>query len=62
MFGTKVSFIGGIVAQEVLKACSGKFTPIHQLFYFDALEALPSTTDALQFQPVSAWPIKFDRI
>ncbi|ALC40452.1 Uba1 [Drosophila busckii] len=33
--------VGGIVAQEVLKACSGKFTPIHQWFYFDALECLP---------------------
>ncbi len=49
---TKVSFIGGIAAQEVLKACSGKFTPIHQWFYFDALEALPSITDPLQFAPV----------
>ncbi|KAH8384761.1 hypothetical protein KR093_007810 [Drosophila rubida] len=33
--------IGGIVAQEVLKACSGKFTPIYQWFYYDALECLP---------------------
>ena len=35
---------GGIVAQEVLKACSGKFTPIHQFMYFDAFEALPTRT------------------
>lgn len=34
--------IGGIVAQEVLKACSGKFTPIFQWFYYDALECLPA--------------------
>ncbi|XP_030373603.1 ubiquitin-like modifier-activating enzyme 1 [Scaptodrosophila lebanonensis] len=33
--------IGGIVAQEVLKACSGKFTPIFQWFYYDAVECLP---------------------
>ncbi|XP_002063972.4 ubiquitin-like modifier-activating enzyme 1 [Drosophila willistoni] len=33
--------IGGIVAQEVLKACSGKFTPIFQWFYYDAIECLP---------------------
>nr|CAB3267419.1 ubiquitin-like modifier-activating enzyme 1 [Phallusia mammillata] len=33
--------IGGIVAQEVMKACSGKFMPIKQFFYFDALECLP---------------------
>lgn len=32
--------IGGIVAQEVMKACSGKFTPIKQFLYFDALECL----------------------
>ena len=36
---------GGIVAQEVLKACSGKFTPIHQFMYFDAFEALPTRDD-----------------
>jgi ubiquitin-activating enzyme E1 len=33
--------IGGIVGQEVLKACSGKFTPIRGFLYFDADETLP---------------------
>lgn len=33
--------LGGIVGQEVLKACSGKFTPIDGFLYFDADEALP---------------------
>lgn len=33
--------IGGTIAQEVLKACSGKFTPIKQYLYFDAIECLP---------------------
>lgn len=33
--------IGGTIAQEVLKACSGKFTPIQQYLYFDAIECLP---------------------
>lgn len=33
--------IGGIVGQEVLKACSGKFTPIPGFLYFDADECLP---------------------
>ncbi len=33
--------LGGIVGQEVLKACSGKFTPIKGLLYFDAEESLP---------------------
>ncbi|XP_038066998.1 ubiquitin-like modifier-activating enzyme 1 isoform X2 [Patiria miniata] len=34
------AFIGGITAQEVMKACSGKFMPIRQWLYFDALECL----------------------
>lgn len=34
-------FVGGFVAQEVMKACSGKFMPVRQLMYFDALECLP---------------------
>ena len=33
--------IGGIVAQEVMKACSGKFNPIYQWLYFDAIECIP---------------------
>jgi len=33
--------LGGIVAQEVLKACSGKFMPIKQFLYLDADECLP---------------------
>ncbi|XP_054859377.1 ubiquitin-like modifier-activating enzyme 1 [Eublepharis macularius] len=35
------AFIGGLAAQEVMKACSGKFMPITQWLYFDALECLP---------------------
>ncbi|XP_030632381.1 ubiquitin-like modifier-activating enzyme 1 [Chanos chanos] len=35
------AFIGGLAAQEVMKACSGKFTPLRQWLYFDALECLP---------------------
>lgn len=35
------ALLGGIVGQEVLKACSGKFTPIKGFFYIDADETLP---------------------
>ncbi|XP_068104099.1 ubiquitin-like modifier-activating enzyme 1 [Hyperolius riggenbachi] len=35
------AFIGGLVAQEAMKALSGKFMPITQWLYFDALECLP---------------------
>lgn len=35
------SVIGGLVAQEALKACTGKFMPLMQHMAFDALECLP---------------------
>ncbi|KAK8921758.1 Ubiquitin-activating enzyme E1 1 [Platanthera zijinensis] len=35
------AMFGGIVGQEVVKACSGKFHPLFQLFYFDSIESLP---------------------
>ena len=41
------AIIGGIVAQEVMKGCSGKFTPIRQWLYFDALECLPEDTSSI---------------
>jgi len=34
------AFFGGIAAQEVMKAASGKFMPVVQWLYFDAEEAL----------------------
>ncbi|KAI0404596.1 putative ubiquitin-protein ligase [Xylaria palmicola] len=37
------ALFGGLAAQEVLKAVSGKFNPIKQWFYFDSLESLPTT-------------------
>lgn len=40
-----VAFFGGLVAQEVLKACSGKFTPLKQYMYFDSLESLPDSKE-----------------
>ena len=32
---------GGVVGQEVVKGCTGKFQPLHQFFYFDSVESLP---------------------
>jgi len=40
--------VGGIVGQEVLKACSSKFMPMKQWCYFDAIECLPDG---------DAWPL-----
>lgn len=39
--------LGGITGQEVLKAATGKFHPIFQWFYFDAVEALPESETPL---------------
>ncbi|KAH7417956.1 putative ubiquitin-activating enzyme E1 1 [Cadophora sp. MPI-SDFR-AT-0126] len=38
------AFFGGLAAQEVLKAVSGKFMPINQWLYFDSLESLPENS------------------
>nr|XP_037276569.1 ubiquitin-like modifier-activating enzyme 1 [Rhipicephalus microplus] len=47
------SIIGSIAAQEVLKACSGKFNPIQQWFYFDAFECLPQDVDVLESDAIA---------
>ncbi|ODQ54016.1 ubiquitin-activating enzyme E1 1 [Saitoella complicata NRRL Y-17804] len=39
------AFLGGMTAQEVLKAISGKFGPVKQYLYFDSLESLPTTVE-----------------
>lgn len=47
--------IGGFVAQEVLKACTGKFTPIYQWLYYDAIECLPTEgVEEADAQPVGS--------
>lgn len=40
------AFLGGTIAQEVIKSLSGKFTPLNQWLYLDAVEILPNHTDA----------------
>lgn len=39
------AFFGGLAAQEVLKAVSGKFHPIVQWLYFDSLESIPTSIE-----------------
>jgi ubiquitin-activating enzyme E1 len=48
--------LGGVLGQEVLKACSGKFMPIRQWFYYHAMEALPEDENfnEADFQPVQS--------
>jgi ubiquitin-activating enzyme E1 len=49
------TFVGGVACQEVLKACSGKYTPIKQWLFFDAMEALPDpATPAAEFMPIGS--------
>lgn len=52
--------IGGIVAQEVMKACSGKFHPIYQWLYFDAIECLPKESEPLTEEQAAPKGSRYD--
>jgi ubiquitin-activating enzyme E1 len=52
--------IGGFVAQEVMKACSGKFMPARQWLYFDARECLPEDTSALNEETCKPLGSRYD--
>ena len=39
-FNPQDAFIGGVVGQEVIKAITGKFMPITQMFYNDSIEVV----------------------
>lgn len=46
---------GGIVAQEVLKACSGKFSPVKQFLHFADPTCLPDAkTNPKEFEPTNS--------
>ncbi|XP_057442225.1 ubiquitin-activating enzyme E1 1-like [Lotus japonicus] len=49
------AMFGGIVGQEVMKACSGKFHPLFQFFYFDSVESLPTEPlDPNDLKPINS--------
>ncbi|XP_062172373.1 ubiquitin-activating enzyme E1 1 isoform X2 [Alnus glutinosa] len=49
------AMFGGIVGQEVVKACSGKFHPLFQFFYFDSVESLPTEPlDSSDLRPLNS--------
>ncbi|WCJ28001.1 ubiquitin-activating enzyme 1 [Euphorbia peplus] len=52
------AMFGGIVGQEVMKACSGKFHPLYQFFYFDSVESLP--TEPLEPHDLSPVNSRYD--
>ncbi|XP_072238105.1 ubiquitin-like modifier-activating enzyme 1 [Leuresthes tenuis] len=54
------AFFGGLAAQEVIKASSGKFTPLQQWLYFDALECLPEEEDHLKDGSFSSTSTRYD--
>jgi len=53
--------VGGVVGQEVMKACSGKFMPIYQWFYFDAIECLPEDCSSLTEENCAPSNNRYDR-
>lgn len=53
--------LGGIVAQEVMKATSGKFNPINQWLYFDALECLPEDLSVFTESECAPSGSRYDR-
>lgn len=52
--------IGGITAQEVMKACSGKFSPIQQFFSYDAIECLPEDLSILTVEECAPSGSRYD--
>lgn len=52
------AILGGFVGQEVVKALTGKFHPLHQWFHFDAFETLP--TDALPAEEYALTGSRYD--
>lgn len=45
------AFVGGVVGQEVIKAISGKFTPLQQWLYADMREVVPSECGQAEASP-----------
>lgn len=57
-----VAALGGVVAQEVLKACSGKFMPVRQFAYFDAREVLPSVEEGDKMAKAGEFKVSSARV
>ncbi|CAJ0951874.1 unnamed protein product [Ranitomeya imitator] len=52
------AFIGGLAAQEAMKALSGKFMPVMQWLYFDAIECMPEENEDSLLNEESCSPKK----
>lgn len=56
------SIVGGIAAQEAMKAVTYHTTPLKQFLYIECLESLPgsySTLDAAKLTPEDCAPVNF---
>jgi len=42
MFSPLCAFLGGLVTQEIIKAITGKYTPINQVMYYNCQEIMPN--------------------
>ena len=49
--GPLCAFVGGTVAQEIVKAITGKFMPIKQEMYLDIMELAAETNDDDESEP-----------
>ncbi|XP_029455533.1 ubiquitin-like modifier-activating enzyme 7 [Rhinatrema bivittatum] len=54
------AFLGGVTAQEVMKACSGKFTPLQQWLYFDGSHCLPEEDTLLKKESCAPRQCRYD--
>ena len=58
------TIFGGIVGQEVMKGCSGKYTPLNQMFHFEASNCLPHdiALNENECTPSTSDPTRYDSI
>ncbi|KAJ6236431.1 hypothetical protein M0813_27818 [Anaeramoeba flamelloides] len=54
------AFFGGVVGQEILKACTSKFTPLKQWLLLDFLKALPKDYDKINKEEFELQNSRYD--
>ncbi len=68
--GPMAALLGGIVAQEAMKASSRKFKPFQQFWYYDASECLPDMLlrddpvkiDVASFAPANSYNFLYSKL
>ena len=54
------SAFGGVVAQEVLKGCTQKYTPVHQCMYYDAVDMLSGKEQEMAPEQFASTKTRYD--